>query len=164
MDIFSKEMLYAGGGEQVFVRPNLTANGTVGGNAFAVSGTTSSSSRPLYYAVDNSSSTYWMLYLSSSSAVGYFIFYNPKALKVTELVLNCGSANYIPNTSSLVVQGSNDNSSWTTINKTVSVNSAVVTINLANTTFYNYYRLTLRRLNSTYVYIADLGITATYKG
>lgn len=139
MDIFSKEMLYAGGGG-VFVRPNLTANGTLGGSAFAV--TSSESTNVAYRAVDASSATYVGL-----SRYSTFTFYNPTSLKVTRLVASYRNSSSYGRVTS--VQGRNNNeSSWTSISASRS-GSTTETITLSNSNYYKYYRITFDRGSSS---------------
>ena len=153
MDIFSKEMLYSSdGGGTPFVRPNLSSNGTLGGNAFAV--TANASPPNAYKAVDGSASTVWSAYSSAT-----YTFYNPTPLNVTKVLIKCYDRNR--SISSATIQGSNDNSSWTTISSSYSLNSNtyVGTLTLNNNAFYKYYILSLTPYNST-IYLSELEIEA----
>ena len=141
--------------KEKFIRPNLTSNGTLGGNSFAVAATPNLSSNPAYYAVDSNANTHWV----GSGTTILYIFYNPTALNVTEIILTCTSATHSP--ASVVVTGSNNNSSYTNISSSVSgTGTATITITLSNAAYYKYYRLRLTRA-SNYIYITNMDITAT---
>ena len=150
MDIFSKEMLFAGGG--AWVRPNLTANGTLGGNAFAVMSSINRGDE--YKAVDGSSSTYAIL-----TRYSYFTFYNPTPLKVTQLVALYTSSSYYGRVTDVLV--SNNNSTWTAISVSRS-GSTTETITLSNSTYYKYYQISFNRGSSSVsqIRLAELQITA----
>ena len=139
-----------------FTRPDLTANGTLGGDSFAVSSSDSKSGQA-YNAFDDRSSTY--IWFSDTSKI---TFYNPKKLKVSSLIVTytTDSATYQANT--ITVQGSNDDKNWTDlgtfsyesgISRTLSVNSSVG---------YKYHKLTLTP-KLTYIRITNIDITAQYK-
>ena len=148
--------LHPMGGSLRFIRPNLTSNGTLGGNSFAVTATPNFSSTPAYYAVDSSAKTFWS---GGSGTTIFYIFYNPTALNVTEIILTCTNATYSP--ASVTVMGSNNNSSYTNITSSASgTGTTTVTVTLSNTAYYKYYRLRLTRA-SNYIYITNMDITAT---
>lgn len=159
MDIFSKEMLYAGGGEQVFVRPNLTANGTWGGNAFAVRATSANSIRPAYHAVDSNQNSYWQ---ASATGQQSYSFYNPKPLKVTKLVILFASTSNVANAVQILC--SNTNGDYVNLtSSTTGIGTTTYTITIENSDFYKYWQIQMYK-NSGYLVIRDIGITATYKG
>lgn len=140
--------------EKVFIRPNLTSNGTLGGNSFAVSASYAMSNYPAYYAVDSNASSFW----GTSASTNTFIFYNPTALNVTKIVLKCGNGYSI---ASVTVAGSNNNSSYTNITSSASgTGTTTVTVTLSNTAYYKYYRLQLAR-SSSQIRVYDIAITAT---
>lgn len=148
--------LHPMGGSLRFIRPSLTSNGTLGGNSFAVTATPNFSSNPAYYAVDSSANTFWT---GGSGTTISYVFYNPTALNVTEIILTCTNATHSP--ASVVVKGSNNNSSYTDISSSVSgTGTATITITLSNVAYYKYYRLRLTRA-SNYIYITNMDITAT---
>lgn len=156
MQIFSKDLLMASG-EKDFVRPNLSANGTLGGNAFAVGATDNYAFR----AVDGNSSTYW----SATGSSPRYIFYNPNSLKVTQLKLNFTATTYWA--TNVTLQGSDDGSSWTTIPSNYVTQSSGVygTLSVNSQNYFKYHRLALTPANSNRgVRLTELEITATYKG
>ena len=152
MDIFSREMLYAGGGS--WVRPNLTNNGVLGGNSFAVD-SNSGYGYIAYQAVDSSLSTYLRLAVGNS-----FTFYNPTPLKVTQLAALYIDISYYGKITS--VQGSNSGTSWSTIGVLSRQADERETITLINSNYYKFYKVTFNG-NASYVTqirLADLQITA----
>ena len=139
MNIFSKNLLMASG-EKKWVQPILTANGTIGGNSFAVyaSGDTNA-----YRAFDSSASTYWSVF-----SVVPLIIYNPQALLISELTFYYTSKNYSlagMGTSGYSVQGSNNNSTYSSISfsETPSSNNTISTLTLNHSIYYKYYKITL---------------------
>ena len=141
-----------------FVRPNLTANGTMGGNAFAVSASSANSSYPAYQAVDSSTSTQWR---PTSTGSYYYYFYNPKALNVSKVILTFSGTNY--RAGSVTIAGSNDNSTWETITSSYSGTTTGTLTTTNNKKYYKYHRLYLTTYSST-MRVTNIAITATYKG
>lgn len=144
---------------QTFTRPNLTADGTMGGNDFAVSDPDPDHiySYP-WKAVDSNSSTYWGVTSNITYEYADFIFYNPNALKVTELIISHPSTGYME--SSIIISGSNDNSSWCQLESTYSKSSSTSTVNITNNIYYKYYFL---RFKPGRLRVSDIAITAVYK-
>lgn len=143
-----------------WAQPTLTANGTVGGDSFAVEATTSSSSYPAYKAFDNTNG-YWI----ANTVSAYTTFYNPKPLKVTNLHVK--NPNYSDhNYASLagVIYGSDDNSNWVEIaqyTNSVLGNLAEWDIDLStNTKFYKYHKIQNTKSNKDWVGFAEITITA----
>lgn len=141
-----------------FVRPNLTENGTLGGDGFAVFATKSSTSYPAYRAVDNSTDTFWQALSANGES---FTFYNPKPLKVTKLdITYVGTAYGIR---SGIVYGSNDNSSWTEL-KSISSSSQITSWDMSdNAECYRYYKIYVVTggSDSYIVDVKNIAITAT---
>ena len=102
--------LGGGSNEKIFIRPNLTSDGTLGGNSFAVSAQSVNRSYPAWQAVDNSTTTECR---SATSGTFYYLFYNPKALKVTKLYIN-----YASTLNTVQIAASNNTSSYTQITST----------------------------------------------
>ena len=143
--------------EIAFTRPNLTANGTLGGSSFAVYASISSASA--YSAVDGSSSTRWE---GPDNSLGYYTFYNPNALKVSQLIITNMGVNKV--IFSGAVYGSNDNSNFTLIKSFTNseINSPWLIDLSSNTSYYKYHKVDCTSYNNYGVAIADLAITATY--
>ena len=150
--------------EASFVRPNLTADGTLGGNSFAVKdvGAGTSTTTYAWRAVDNPSDyTYWNGTMPSSGVKTY-VFYNPDALKVSKLKYSYYSTTYQP--TSVSIQASNDNLTWENITSTYDFDASDYTYvsTLTNNKFYKYYKL-LFTPSYSYIRVSDLQITAIYK-
>ena len=143
--------------EQTWTQPTLSSNGTLGSSTFAVSAQhKTSTSYDAWHAFDNNTNTYWC---TNSYASSTFTFFSTTALKVTKIVAKCSGTSYL--IGSCTVQGSSNNSSWTTITNSISTSSATQTITLTNTSFYKYYRLTLTA--NPYLAITQFNITAKYQ-
>lgn len=154
--------------ESQFVRPNLTSNGTLGGNSFAVSASSEMIEEPAFYAVDNDvNSTCTVEFIEGGDPNTWlkYTFYNPVALKTTAIGLKLYN---IPNTPSLTFKASDDNINWTALTVTNTDTSTDYVIStLDNTTAYKYYKITLKPANEWDDYddcgISDITITATQK-
>lgn len=158
-----------------FVRPDLTADGTMGGANFAVTAS-SAYNYAAWKAFDNSSSSYWGTSMQNSYTQS-ITFYNPVALNVTQLdMVVYGWTNSVSTyNDNINVYGSNDNSTWTQLASNVPsgqysyYSTKNVTINLSsNTNSYKYYKIENTTCTYSSVYgigwaIADVGITATYQ-
>jgi hypothetical protein len=147
-----------------WTRPNLTANGTLGGDSFAVSAEaySTSASYQAWRAVDNSTSTSYYWY-SKSNGTRYYTFYNPDALKVSQIICYFTASNYRSN--SLYIEGSNNNSNWVSIESTYSYTTSspyTGTLVLTNNDYYKYYRLRFVPYIS-YIRLYDMLITAIVK-
>lgn len=142
--------------EVSWTRPNLTSDGTLGGFSFAVTARKlRESSHPAYMAFDNSTSTYAFLYYGYN----YLEWYNPTAIKVTNLSINVNRS-----LASLQLKGSQNDIDWTSLSITpTSVSSGTTTIRVISTAYCKYYALTMSISGNTSAQIKDLGITATYK-
>lgn len=138
-----------------FTRPNLTENGTMGGDSFAV-GTIAQA----YQAVDASIGS--CAQISKTSGYSTFVFYNPDALKISQLDINFNSSSYAA--TSVIIEGSDDYSSWTQINTWSGEAASTVTFTVNSSSYYKYHRLKMSGSRSSYVRLYDLGITAVYKG
>lgn len=109
----------------------LTANGTLGGSSYAVFPSTGADAA--YKASDLNAATYW----TATASTGYFIMYNPLAIKATGLYLN----NY--RISAYTISGSNDNVTYTTLASGTAVDQTIQTLSIPSGTqnYYKYYRL-----------------------
>lgn len=140
-----------------FSRPNLSANGTMGGNSFAVSCDSSVSGYSAYYAVDGNTDYLWMV--NNTNSICKYTFYNPIPLKVSQIVNYYTSTTY--SASNFTVEGSNDNENWTEIGTYTVSKTLTQTIPVNSTRYFKYHRIAYK--NST-IRLKDLGITATQKG
>lgn len=141
--------------ERLWTRPNLTASGTMGGTAFAVSASINNTTA--YRGVDDSVSTYWSVIGSTAR----YTFYNPDALKVSELTYIYSSSTF--RAKAVSTEGSNDNSTWEAITSTYSGSSTTYTSILDNDKYYKYYRINFTA-NSLLggIRLSDLLIIAYY--
>ena len=155
-----------------FTQPTLTSNGVLGGDAFAVTQSTSYSGTKAYMCFDNNSSTpEWH---ATAGLPQYVIFYNPNPLKVSALEIIPYTKGTAPsdNWVSGKVYGSNDNSTWTELATftQASKTNPNVTVNSANEYYYHkveftatkYYRSASNPPSGYFVVMEQINITATY--
>lgn len=143
-----------------FNRPNLTADGTMGGTDFAVtsSGTyNSTASRQAWCAVDGNTTTTYYWY-SNNTANPTYTFYNPTGLKVSSLAFRWTTTTY--GATSFVLAGSNDGSTWTNIGTYNLASSTTPSATIDSTTSYKYHRMTFTK-SGTYIRLVELTISAT---
>jgi hypothetical protein len=140
--------------ERNFVRPDLTDNGTMGGNSFAVDSDWEDAQHKVYMAVDGNTST-------KNMPDAIYEFYNPAALKVSQLDFDFGSGS--KSMDAVVLEGSNDRTNWTTINSWSGSAEPTISWSVNSSAFYKYHKLTFTPHNQ-YVELCELGITATYMG
>lgn len=140
-----------------WTQPTLSANGTLGGSSFAVEAESNYSDYPAYHALD---STGWV---GQRSTLPYFIFYNPKPLKVSNLTFSKGSYLFISCwILNFELYGSNDGSTWTFITQcnNPNPNTSPVSHNISVSTGYKYYKIVPLTRKNDYPAIANLVITA----
>lgn len=149
-------------------RPNLSANGTLGGNAFAVypSGTYNPSYYECYKAFTGTVSSSYDCWICNASS-GYVIMYNPVPLKISSFnIYNHIGSNATYCVKSGSVQASNDNSTWTTIlssytnDKFGSTDNWIINVN--SPSYYKYYKLNILSNGASQCYINEIYINATY--
>lgn len=149
-----------------FVRPDLTANGTMGGNAFAVSSDpVPTATYAAYRAVDSSSTTRWRV---NAHPTNYYYFYNPNPLCVDSLTFTWYSTSASYQAGAITVYGSNDNSTWIQLSYTPKPasadNPATRTITVNSQAFYKYYKLAMDTFGSAgAIDVKNLGIDALEK-
>lgn len=97
-----------------FVQPVLSANGTMGGDKFAVNSISTDSNYPAYKSFDGDRSGWGAIFYKTS---GYLEFYNPNPLKVSFLnILNfAGDAYGVRSIKKGYIQASNDGTEYKTI-------------------------------------------------
>lgn len=142
--------------EVSWTQPVLSANGTLGGDAFAVASDSYISSNYAWHAFAGS---YWQS--STSGSVHWFTMYNPEPIKLQELrwYNNAGSNYHI---TSGYLQASNDNSSWTNIGTVVSdtTSQALRTVTVDTPDYYKYYRLYITGWTGTTAFMASIAMIA----
>ena len=143
---------------QNWTRPDLTANGTIGGSSFATLGIGLSNSLNTYKVFNASLTDY--VTINNGQAL---VIYNPTDINITQIVSTCLYGLYVTDFN---FYGSSDGNSWKQITATRS-SSAVnygYTWTLNNSEYYKYYKFQVSELSSTSdAYLADLAITATEK-
>lgn len=151
-----------------FSQPVLSANGTIGENAFAVEPSAQLSGYEGYKAFDDTTSTFWAPVSATNPAGQYIIIYNPNELNITSIDMRNRSDSANNAITSGIIYGSNDGTSWTeitTFTNSVSTAGGTWLIDLSgNTDYYKYYKLYI----STGGYssnrscgLAEVSITAT---
>lgn len=123
---------------RTFNRPNLSSNGVLGGNAFAVS---ASNEATAYSAVDSSTSTSWYSIYGSSD--NWYVIYNPNALYINSVKFTWQSYSY--RATKIVLQGSNDGQNWKALGTYSTTSSSTYTLNTGGVGFYKYYKFVLTR-------------------
>lgn len=145
--------------EQSWGQPTLTGSASIGGSAFGVESNAELSNYYIWHLFDGSQSTLWGARLSDNPE---FTFYNPTAIKVTNLTM-ANSTSYFATGGT--VQGSNDNSTWTSIKTWTNSNiapNATWDIDLSsNSTAYKYYKVTITSGSGYLIYIRNCQITAS---
>lgn len=152
---------------RVWKQPILTANGTMGGDSFAVSSNVNSSgSHELWKAFNGNSNNDDRWQSVSTNGTVTFDFYNPQPLKLYSLVLNYGNGESYYYPKEVIIQGSDDGNSWTDLT-TLTNNAYAASFNIqVNSSYgYKYHRLKFVSFNgynsdNMYVIIRELIITA----
>lgn len=151
---------------QNWAQPKLTANGTMGGNSFAVQASTSESSYPAYKAFDGNTAATARWGATSSSVPQWIHWYNPTPLKITKITVR-NRPDYSDHITAGRVEGSHDGLTWTTIKTFTNSNGTLGgtwSIDLSNNkTFYKYYSIYITgydSTNRTFVGINEITITA----
>lgn len=151
-----------GGVEVTFTRPNLTANGTMGGSSFAVR-TNKTETCPLWQAFDGSGSTYCYL-VGGTVTQGNIDIYNPSPLKVSSFSITSYDSQEM--ITGGIIYASNDDSTYTSLGSfTTSVSGANGTIAIPSGSqgFYKYYRIAYSSMSASYgPELYNIGMTATY--
>ena len=144
-----------------WTRPNLTTDGTLGGDSFAVAADTTWSGYPIYQAVDGDDSTRWLAAKNSTNSS--FIFYNPKPLKVTKINVTKQHTDSGIYASAGDVYGSNDNSNWYKLGSFTggTYNNGFSCDLSSNNKAYKYHRITPTTTVTAGWGISELQITAT---
>ena len=146
--------------DEPWKQPVLSANGTMGGSEFACSASaynteSSGTATDAWGVFDNNTNTYWR----SGTTSGWIQFYNPVPLKVS--AIKWGYFYCYPTGGN--VQGSNDGTTWDTLNTWTNSSEADFTINLSTQQYYKYYRINITGVNKDVIHAHSLTITATYQ-
>lgn len=137
-----------------FTQPTLSANGTLGGDSFAVyTPNTVDQYGPIYNAFNESAANEPHIYDELPCSI---VFYNPKPLKVEKISLIQHTTAYWVKG---VFQGCNDNSSWTDI-KPIDFSGTPITFEANSETAYKYHRFYITSAYSNDTLIGKIQITA----
>lgn len=140
-----------------WAQPILAANGTMGGDNFAVAANAqtanSGGTRYIWHAFDNNSSSYWR-----GNSTGWISFYNPVPLKVASIQW----VYYYSYPKGGTVEGSNDNSQWVKLCDWVNSTAGNFNIAVNSPTEYKYYRINITGVNTDVLHCTKLNITASY--
>ena len=151
-----------------FIQPELTANGTMGGDSFACNQNAYYSSTTLawrcFKAWDGSSigeSDRWQINSVSTSTYYYIEWYNPSAILVNKLTIYNAESSYTVR--DYILQGSNDYSTWANIISGTNTNTAgkgMWEINVPdNMDAYKYFRLQCKPNTGTSLQICKIYIS-----
>lgn len=151
--------------------PILSANGTVGGSAFAVSASNEhSSTYAAYKAFDGSDSTGYSSSVNPSTTPVSFVMYFPVAVFLESIsIKNMGSGFTSSSPKDVVLAGSNDGQNWepiSTISNADNTNGSSWTIPGSLKKAYSYFRLYITSCNTTqaYVNIGEITLNAFTAG
>lgn len=151
-----------------FVQPILSANGSMGGDAFACNQSAAYSSTTVAWrcfkewdGVSDGESERWQINSVSTSNYYYIEWYNPTELLIDKLTIYNAQSNFT--VSDYILQGSNDYSSWTDIISGRNDNTAERSgweINLeSNLDAYKYFRLQCKPNSGTSLQICKIYIS-----
>lgn len=152
-----------------WTQPVLTSNGTWSGSSFATTQnayfTENDGRKQEAWRMFSSSNTEeWQINDVSTSKTYWASWYNPKPLKITKLqVVNASGVNGQYSPAKLVLEGSNDDSSWTSLGTTNNSNTTALATwdaTISSTGWYKYYRIVVTPRVGTAMMINKLTITA----
>lgn len=147
-----------------FTRPNLSSNGTMGGNSFACEGAANSSSPAWKAFDDDTSSTGWV---SNTTNTGSITFYSPTPLKISNLTLKGYATNVntrVPKNG--IIYASNTNDNFVQVGSFSNNTSKVFSVSCnTNNNYYKYYKISITaNTNSGYAPgLYDIAINAVYQ-
>lgn len=152
--------------ELPFTQPILTADGTLGGDSFAVSAPYFSTYYTYYPFASNANTNSARTWAYNANTADY-IFYNPDALKVSSIdITNRNESSPRPIVSG-TVYGSNDGTTWTeltTFTNTVKTSNTMWTLTVNSSAFYKYHKISGVSGSTGYIGIGKIGLHATYMG
>ena len=138
--------------ETDFVRPYLTANGTLGGASVAVSATTERASYPAWQGSDVSTSTSFQFTTTS----GDFIYYVPNAVKAEQLYILDNTSVTSPCVQTMSIYGSKGGSTYTYLTNYTHVNGgSYITIPTELRDYWNYFKLSISAPSVSYAGFFD---------
>ena len=167
-----RNAMYYSGREEVFIQPILTEDGTVGGDKFAVRASS-------YYNGDYYAHHSFQYFEGTNCAISknsapttsdpyYYTMYFPKGAKLYSIT-HRNRSQYMGMAKDLELQGSNDDSHWTTLTTYQNINDTAnemwtVYIPSAKQGWYRYYRYKITSTNGkTYAAIGFLTINGIWR-
>lgn len=150
--------------ETAFTRPNLSANGSLGGDSFAVNNTGTLEGGTAWQAFDsNTTGTFCSQYMSSTPAI---IWYNPNGLKISTLYVTNYYNSDQYSVTGFTLYGSNDGSTWVSLgnytNSVTGVNAQWSKV-INSLSFYKYHKLQITSsVNNNLGIISDINFASTY--
>lgn len=145
-----------------WIRPDLTEDGTMGGDSFAVSAEYNGTNAPWKAVDSDKTTTIWSSkYISSTTQTAEYTLYNPTALVITNIsLLFYDSSN---KATAVSIFGSNDNQNWNELESNASTTSIRYTLAVSNRKPYKYYKLAMNGKRYCYIWVRDLEITGYMK-
>lgn len=135
---------------QTWTQPPMSANGSLGGDIFAVSSTNDSNSA--YHAFDST---------GVRINLGTITLYNPNPFCITKLVFAGRQVAELQRyVKAFTLYGSNNNSSWVEIQSFSGGSLSSKTYDVTNSAYYKYYKITVTDARNQAT-ICNLTITAT---
>ena len=152
--------------EKQWSAPELTSNGTIGVDNFAVKEPNGTSSQYYPWMAFNPSTDTTNVWVSSSNNPDYIV-YSSTPIKISNIqIRNRNLANYVRGIRSGTVYGSTDGTTYTLINSFTNSNygaNSTWSIDLSNNkNYYTYYKFSLVG-DGEFAAIAKMDLTATYK-
>ena len=138
-----------------WTRPDLSSNGVLGGNSFAVAIVGSSYNGDAYQSFDGSTSTSFRPYAGNG-----LIFYNPIPLNITNLACDVAYSNEGISVGTLYA--SNDNTNWDLISNNIG-GGQTWSNSITMTGYYKYFKLMSDTVLGGRGSVAELLITATQR-
>lgn len=142
---------------KAFIQPTLTANGTMGVDAFAVSssgwkGATSSLAGDIYFAFDSNTENYYR----GKANNGWIQFYSKAPIKVNNIRWSFFWAYPTGGT----VQGSENGVAWETIKSWSNNVDEDFTISVNSSKYFKYYKINISGTNQDVIHCKGLQIYA----
>jgi len=134
--------------KETFIQPTLSANGTIGGDSFAVGGSPTN----VYKAFDNDTSTYFSFITGGIQNV--IVIYNPVPIKISDISFLYDADPRVSSILSfgLTIEGSNKSSSnysFLTYSDTYYSGNSQKLKNFETTEYYKYFRITWNIYSAT---------------
>ena len=130
--------------EKKWIQPVLTSNGTIGGDSFAVIGSTNYAGG-YWAAFDNNPATRWH---SNGGMPQWMVMYNPEPLRLKKFIITTSNDGGHKGVTAGAVLGSNDNATWEHIcdwTNNVTAQGATWEIVVNSQKYYKYHKLNITK-------------------